>query len=47
MGRWSSDCYQLYVRACLEASVSWTAKAGSTSVTDLAGIADFDEVDDY
>ena len=47
MGRWSSDCYQLYVRACFEASMAWTAAAGSTAVTDLAGHEDFDEVDDY
>ena len=45
MGRWSSDCYRLYVRACFEASVAWTRKAGSTKFTDLAG--EFDEVDDY
>ena len=47
MGRWSSDCYRLYVRACFEASMEWTRKAGSAQVTDLAGIGDFDEVDDY
>ena len=45
MGRWSSDCYRLYVRACYEQSLAWTKKAGSTSVTDIA--QDFDEVDDY
>ena len=45
MGRWSSDCYRLYVRACYEASMSWTKRAGSTAVTDLAG--EFEEVDDY
>ena len=45
MGRWSSDCYRLYVRACYEASIAWTKKAGSTVVTDIA--QDFDEVDDY
>ena len=45
MGRWSSDCYRLYVRACYEASLEWTRKAGSTVVTDLH--QEFDEVDSY
>jgi hypothetical protein len=45
MGRWSSDCYRLYVRACYEQSMAWTAAAGSTEVTDVQ--ADFDEVDEY
>lgn len=45
MGRWSSDCYRLYVRACYEQSLEWTRKCGSTKVTDIA--ADYDEVDDY
>ena len=31
MGRWSSDCYRLYVRACYEQSMAWTAAAGSTT----------------
>jgi hypothetical protein len=45
MGRWSSDCYRLYVRACYEASMAWTRKAGSTRLTDVQG--EFDEVDEY
>ena len=45
MGRWSSDCYRLYVRACYEQSKQWTSKAGSTVVTDIQG--DYDEVDYY
>ena len=45
MGRWSSDCYRLYVRACYEATMAWSVKAGSADVTDLAG--EFDEVADY
>lgn len=45
MGRWSSDCYRLYVRACYEQSLEWTRKCGSTKVTDIA--QDYDEVDDY
>lgn len=45
MGRWSSDCYRLYVRACYESTVKWTRLAGSTAVSDLAG--EFDEVDYY
>ena len=45
MGRWSSDCYRLYVRACYESTLKWTTLAGSTQVHDLAG--QFDEVDFY
>ena len=45
LGRWSSDLYRLYVRACFEQSIEWTRKAGSTKVSDVA--ASFDEVDDY
>ena len=45
MGRWSSDCYRLYVRACFESTLKWSRLAGSTEVHDLAG--EFDEVDYY
>lgn len=45
MGRWSSDMYRLYVRACFEQCCEWTAAAGSAQVSDLSG--EFDEVDDY
>ena len=45
MGRWSSDIYRLYVRACFERCCDWTARAGSTTVSDVA--AEFDEVDSY
>ena len=45
MGRWSSDCYRLYVRACFESTLKWSRLAGSTQVSDLAG--EFDEVDYY
>ena len=45
MGRWSSDIYRLYVRACFEQCCEWTQKAGSTEVSDLSG--EFDEVDTY
>ena len=34
MGRWSSDIYRLYVRTCYDKCCSWTAKAGSTVVTE-------------
>lgn len=37
MGRWSSDCYRLYVRACYQSSLSWTAAAGSAVVDDIEG----------
>jgi len=45
MGRWSSDCYRLYVRACFESTLKWSRAAGSTIVSDVAG--EFDEVDFY
>jgi hypothetical protein len=45
MGRWSSDCYRLYVRASYESTLYWTKMCGSTKVSDIA--ADFDEVDSY
>ena len=45
MGRWSSDIYRLYVRACFERCCSWTARAGSATVTDV--VVEFDEVDSY
>ena len=32
MGRWSSDCYRLYVRACFEQTMAWTRKLGSQLV---------------
>ena len=37
MGRWSSDCYRLYVRSCFEQTVAWTARIGSQSVHDVQG----------
>ena len=37
MGRWSSDCYRLYVRACLEQTVAWTSRMGSQRVRDIQG----------
>ena len=46
MGRWSSDMHRLYVRACFEQCCEWTRRAGTQSVSDLAGMS-FDEVDDY
>ena len=45
MGRWSSDCYRLYVRACFGHAVEWSRKAGSTSVDDVA--EEYKEVDCY
>ena len=38
MGRWSSDCWRLYVRACFESTLQWTRAAGSTPVNDVAGM---------
>ena len=37
MGRWSSDCYRLYVRACFEQTMDWTRKLGSQQVHDVQG----------
>ena len=47
MGRWSSDLYRLYVRASFEKSLEWSRRAGSTSVHDVAGVTEFDEVEHY
>lgn len=40
MGRWSSDIYHLYVRACFERCCEWTRKAGSTVLTDVDSTVD-------
>ena len=45
MGRWSSDLYRLYVRACFEQCRAWSAKMGSTTFT--PAFAAYDEVEDY
>lgn len=45
MGRWSSDLYRLYVRACFEQCQTWSARIGSASFSPTAVI--IDEVDDY
>ena len=45
MGRWSSDIYHLYVRACFERCCEWTRMAGSVVVTDV--VTEFDEVEAY
>ena len=45
MGRWSSDCYRLYVRACFGKTLEWTRRCGSQQVSDVA--AEFEEVDSY
>jgi hypothetical protein len=45
MGRWSSDIYRLYVRACFERCCQWTSRAGSCAIID--SVVDFEEVDDY
>ena len=47
MGRWSSDIYKLYVRASFERCVEWTRRAGSATVTDVAQVYEFDEVEHY
>ena len=40
MGRWSSEIYQLYTRACLTDSLRWTAEMAKTNVvpTEIAGL---------
>ena len=45
MGRWSSDCYRLYVRACFGQTLEWSRRCGSQTVSDVA--AEFEEVDSY
>ena len=45
MGRWSSDCYRLYVRACFGQTLEWSRRCGSQAVSDVA--AEFMEVDSY
>ena len=45
MGRWSSDCYRLYVRACFSQTLKWSKTAGSQVVDDVA--QEFAEVDCY
>ena len=45
MGRWSSDMYRLYVRACFEQKLEWSRRCGSTQLRDVA--AEFEEVDSY
>ena len=45
MGRWSSDLYRLYVRACFEQCCKWSARVGSTKFSATAGV--YDEVDSY
>ena len=49
MGRWSSDCWRLYVRACFEQTLKWTRKLGSQPVHDMHGEyeASAQEVDEY
>ena len=37
MGRWSTDCWRLYVRACFEQTLEWTRRAGSQQVHDVQG----------
>ena len=45
MGRWSSDCYRLYVRACFGQTLECSRRCGSQMVSDVA--AEFEEVDSY
>ena len=45
MGRWSSDIYRLYVRACFSQTIEWSKRAGSQHVHDVA--QEFAEVDSY
>ena len=49
MGRWSSDCWRLYVRACFEQSLRWSVRCGSQEVHDLHGTyeAPAQEIDEY
>ena len=49
MGRWSSDCYRLYVRACFEQTLEWTRRLGSQRVHDVQGTYErsAQEVEEY
>ena len=49
MGRWSSDCYRLYVRACFEQTLDWTRRLGSQRVHDVQGTYErrAQEVEEY
>ena len=49
MGRWSSDCWRLYVRACFEQSIAWSVRLGSQEVHDMHGEHEkkAQEVDEY
>jgi len=47
MGRWFSDCYRLYVRACFSQTLEWTQCACSTMVDDVVVVGEFEEVDGY
>ena len=47
MGRWSSDCYRLYVRSCLGHSVDWSRRAASTPVDYTAAVDEYKHVDCY
>ena len=48
MGRWASDIYRIYVRACFDSVRDWSRRAGSTAVRDVAGERfDPSEVDEY
>jgi hypothetical protein len=51
MGRWSSDIYRLYVRACFPQTIEWSRRAGSQQVHDVAqefrSRQEFEEVDSY
>lgn len=45
MGRWSSDIYRIYLRACKEQCRTWSCTAGSTQCSQIG--FQFDEVDFY
>ena len=45
MGRWSSDLYRVYVRACFEQTIKWTCTMGSTATNPIRDT--FDEVEHY
>lgn len=45
MGRWSSDIYRVYLRACKEQCRAWSLAAGSTKCSQFG--FQFDEVDFY
>ena len=44
LGRWDSDCYQIYCRLCRQAAIAVGSKVASTSFEDFEGMFDHEEL---